>query len=71
MTELLEKAFAEASNLPEYDQDVLAKALLAELATEEKWNKTFADSEDKLANLADEALAEFERDETMPLEESR
>lgn len=70
MTELLEKAFAEAANLPEHEQDVLAKALLEDLAAEEKWDKTFADSHEKLAVLADEALGEFEQGKTMPLEES-
>lgn len=70
MTELLDKAFAEAANLPEHEQDVLAKALLEDLAAEEKWDETFANSHDKLAVLADEALAEFEQGKTMPLEES-
>jgi hypothetical protein len=31
MTELLEKAFAEAARLPEAEQDLLAKTLLADL----------------------------------------
>lgn len=70
MTELLEKAFAEAANLPEHEQDVLARALLEDLAAEEKWDKSFANSHDELAKLADEALAEFEHGKTMPLEES-
>jgi hypothetical protein len=70
MTELLEKAFAEAANLPEHEQDMLAKALLADLAVEENWDKIFANSEEELASLADEALAEFEQGKTIPLEES-
>jgi len=70
MTELLEKAFAEAANLPEHEQDLLAKALLEDLAAEEKWDEAFAGSHDELAMLADEALAEFEQGETVPLEES-
>lgn len=49
---------------------MLAKALLEDLAAEEKWDETFANSHDKLAVLADEALAEFEQGKTMPLEES-
>ena len=67
MTELLQKAFAEAANLPEDEQDVLAKALLEDLAAEEKWDETFANSHDKLAALADEAIAEFEQGRTMVL----
>jgi hypothetical protein len=70
MTELLEKAFAEAANLPEEEQDELGRILLEDLAAEEKWDRAFATSEDELVALADEALTEFERDETRPLEES-
>jgi hypothetical protein len=70
MTELLQKAFAEAANLPEHEQDMLAKALLEDLAVEENWDKAFASSHEELATLADEALAEFEQGKTMPLEES-
>ena len=60
MTELLEKAFVEASKLPQEAQDMLAKMLLDDLAAEEKWDETFARSQDKLATLADEALAEYQ-----------
>jgi hypothetical protein len=70
MTELLEKAFAEAANLPEHEQDMLAKALLEHLADEEGWDNIFASSHEELATLADEALAEFEQGKTIPLEES-
>lgn len=70
MTELLEKAFAEASNLPEEEQDEVARILLEDLAAEENWDQAFATSQDELAVLADEAIAEFEQGETRPLEES-
>ncbi|MDT5270980.1 MAG: hypothetical protein QOH49_3166 [Acidobacteriota bacterium] len=69
MTELLEKAFAEASKLPPEEQDVLARMLLDDLASEELWEQSFARSQDGLARLAGEALAEYERGETMSLEE--
>jgi hypothetical protein len=69
MTELLEKAFAEASKLPQEAQDMLAKMLLDDLAAEEKWDETFAQSQDKLARLADEALAEYQSGKTKKLEE--
>jgi hypothetical protein len=36
MTELLEKAFAEAAKLPQEAQDMLARMLLDDLAAEEK-----------------------------------
>ena len=69
MTELLEKAFAEASKLPQEAQDMLAKMLLDDLAAEEKWDETFANSQDKLARLADEALVEYQQGKTKKLEE--
>ena len=69
MTELLEKAFAEASKLPQEAQDMLAKMLLDDLAAEEKWDGTFAGSQDELAALADEALAEYRSGRTKKLEE--
>jgi len=69
MTELLEKAFAEASKLTPEEQDILARMLLDELASEELWEQSFARSQDVLARLADEAVAEYERGETKPLEE--
>ncbi|HEX8491719.1 MAG TPA: hypothetical protein VF658_02660 [Pyrinomonadaceae bacterium] len=69
MTELLERAFAEASKLPQEAQDMLAKMLLDDLAAEKKWDETFAKSQDKLALLADEALTEYQAGETRNLEE--
>ena len=67
MTKLLEKAFAEAAKLSQEEQDAVATLLLEELASERRWNEAFAKSQDKLAALADEALAEFDRGETKPL----
>ena len=69
MTKLLEKAFAKASELPEEEQDFLARTLLDDLAAEELWEQSFARSQDELARLAGEALAEHGRGETKPLEE--
>ena len=40
MTKLLEKAFEEASKLPELEQNVLAKQLLNELTAEKKMGKS-------------------------------
>ncbi|GAB4158724.1 MAG: hypothetical protein Tsb009_35960 [Planctomycetaceae bacterium] len=54
MTELLEKAFAEASRLSSEEQDVLAAWLLDELDSDRRWEKTFSTSEDELKKLADE-----------------
>ena len=56
MTKLLEKAFKKASKLPETEQNALAKWLIEELEAEKEWDKKFANSEDALCRLADEAL---------------
>ena len=69
MTELLKKAFAEAAKLPQEAQDMLARMLLDDLAAEEKWDDAFAKSQDKLALLADEALAEYRDGKTKALDE--
>ncbi|GAB63012.1 conserved hypothetical protein [Candidatus Jettenia caeni] len=58
MTKLLEKAFEEVAKLPEKEQNTFASWILEELASEQRWEKAFTDSQDKLAKLADEALAE-------------
>jgi hypothetical protein len=67
MTELLERAFKEASKLPEADQNALAKWVMEELEIEGKWEKAFAVSEDILDQLADEALAAHQQGRTRPL----
>ena len=58
MTKLLQKAFEEASKLPEVEQDTLGRMLLEELASERRWEELFAGSHDLLEELADEALTE-------------
>jgi hypothetical protein len=70
MTELLEKAFDEASKLSPEEQDFLAQLLLKDLASEGSWEQSFVESQEKLAQLADEALAEYQRGESKPLEDS-
>ncbi len=59
MAKLLEKAFKEASKLPELEQNAFAKWVMDELETESKWQETFASSEDILDKLADQALEEY------------
>jgi len=68
MTKRLEQAFAEAGKLSEVEQDALAELVIEELASERKWAERFAQTQDKLAKLADDALAEFKRGETKPFE---
>ena len=68
MTQLLEQAFAKASKLSEQDQNAIAEIVLAELASEERWNDLFAGSQDLLAELAEEALAEHQANKTKLIE---
>ena len=70
MTKLLEKALQKVSRLPDEQQDALAAMILEELADEKRWAECFARSPDKLARLAQEALAEDQQGSTLPLDES-
>ena len=67
MTQLLEKAIAEATKLPDQEQDALAAILLAEIESEERWTETLAKSQDLLEELAAEARAEHAAGKTTPL----
>ena len=71
MTKLLEKAFKKASKLPEVEQNALAKWLLDELETDRDWEQKFADSEDILERLADEALEAHRKGNTQELDLNR
>lgn len=68
MTLLLERAFQQAAQLPIGQQDEIASWLLAELDAEKRWDELFADTQDVLAFLADEALAEHSAGKTNPLD---
>jgi hypothetical protein len=71
MTELLQQAIDKLRTLPECEQDALATLILDELADETRWDVAFARSEDVLAKLADEALAEDRAGKTEPLDPDR
>ena len=55
MTHLLEQAIARLSVLPATDQDAIAALILEELADEQRWQESFAGSQDQLAKLAERA----------------
>ena len=67
MTKLMDSAISEVAKLPEPEQDALAAILLEEIASERRWSGSFAKSQDVLARLADEALAEHTAGRTQPL----
>lgn len=67
MTKLLERAMEQVSKLPASDQDAVAAIVLEELASETRWSESFAKSQDALANLAEQALDEYDAGRTKPL----
>jgi hypothetical protein len=71
MTTLLKQAFAQAAQLPEAEQDLLASWLLAELSAEDEFDQTIAATADKLTGLARDALAEHHAGKTEELNPER
>jgi hypothetical protein len=71
MTHLLKQAFVKASKLPEVEQNVLARWVIEELASERRWEQAFAESEDTLSKLAHEALREHKQGKTKLLDPDR
>ncbi len=70
MNALLEKAFAQAAKLSEPEQQMLATQLLQELADEERFDRTLANSSESLADMARAALQEHQLGQTEPLDPS-
>lgn len=68
MTELLERAIARLKSLPASQQDTIAAMILEELEDEVEWDATFANSQDLLAKLATEAMAEYLAGKTQELD---
>lgn len=71
MKTVLQKAFEEASKLPEREQERLGEWLLEELASERRWEELFSGSPDKLAQLGREALAEHRDGRAQDLDPDR
>lgn len=71
MTTLLEQAFSAASKLPELEQNALARWVLTEIEADRRWDELFAESEDFLEMLADEALEEERMGKTTELDFDR
>ena len=68
MTTLLEKVMAEASKLPDEEQNAFAAWALDELESERRWDDLFARSQDLLSRLADEAHEDYLAGRTEPLD---
>jgi hypothetical protein len=70
MTALLEKAFRQASALPKQEKEAIGALILEEIASKSRWDAQFADSQDALARLAEEAVSEFNEGKTLPFEKN-
>jgi hypothetical protein len=70
MTELLKKAFDEAAQLPEDQQDAIASLLLEELKSDRAWGQAFDRSQDVLEKLANEAIRDHKAGKTDEMDPS-
>jgi aspartate/glutamate racemase len=68
MTKLLEQAIAKIKTLSADQQDLIAQIILEELEDEHRWDESFAHSEDLLAKLAAEAMAEHRAGKSQELD---
>ncbi len=70
MTTALQEAFAKAAALPPEQQEAIAAILMEEIAVDDRWQQSFAQSQDALAKLAAEALDEDAQGHTLGMDES-
>jgi hypothetical protein len=59
MTQLLQQALDAVKQLAPEEQDAIAAIILDELADEQRWDESFAQSEDRLAKIADKVRADI------------
>lgn len=55
MTKLLQEVVAKLQSLADCDQDAMASLILSELQDEERWQASFASSQEALTRLAEKA----------------
>jgi hypothetical protein len=68
MTRALADVFSQISSLPPDEQDRIAGWLQAELVSEDGWARRFAQSQDVLNAMADEAAGDEAAGRTTPLD---
>ena len=68
MTKLFEEAIEKVRQLPDPEQDVLARFILDEIQDERRWNNAFSRSPDVLERLAADAVKEHRSGGTRPLD---
>ena len=69
MTQALSAAVATAAQLLEDEQDALAAILLEEMESEERWSALFADSQNLLERMANEAIQDFQAGRVQPIDQ--
>ncbi|MCP9882756.1 hypothetical protein KBY65_09740 [Cyanobium sp. Alchichica 3B3-8F6] len=69
MTQALSAAVATAAQLPEEEQDALAAILLEEMESEERWSTLFADSQNLLERMANEAIQDLQAGRVQPIDQ--
>ena len=67
MTQILERAFEKATALPPELQDEFGALFIAEMADELRWQELFAQSQDMLTRMGQEAIEDFHAGRTTPL----
>jgi len=67
MTKLLEQAIDHLKRLDADKQDAIASLIMEELEDDAKWDAAFASSQGSLADLAAEAMAEYNAGQTQSL----
>jgi hypothetical protein len=71
MTALMEKALHHLSALHPHEQDAVAALILEEIESEKQWDELFANSQNQLAQLAAQAIAQHQAGKTQPLDPER
>jgi len=61
MTKLFQQAVGKVSQLPDEQQDAIARLVLDEIESDRRWAELLAQSPGDLADLADKAWAEHEK----------
>ncbi|HEY0555838.1 MAG TPA: hypothetical protein VGG20_16405 [Thermoanaerobaculia bacterium] len=59
MTPFLERAIERVQELPAAEQDAIAAVILDELADEQRWQQSFAGSQEQLGKLAAKVRADI------------
>ena len=71
VTSALQRAFDEASKLPEREQDFIAALVMEGIESERRWDDAFANSQDVLERLDDEAQAHIDAGRLTPIDPER